>query len=418
MSHIHLRAFLGLLFTAALTAQPQTGSLSGRVVGGDGFGLPGAVVTVSGPSLPATRNTMTNGNGDYAVSGLPAGDFTVTVRLEGFATAQRREVEVSLTRANRADFVLLLAEIVEEVIITATTNAATNLPPTLTDSEVPRGGIVNVWGFNVGPDQLVTNPDLPFAKTVGGYSMFVEAGGQRFDAFPLFVSKNQSAAILSSQTPTGEGHLFVEGNGRMSNPYRVNVVDHQPGIFTRRHDGHGAGIFTQLDYSLITPQNPATPGDTIIGWGTGWAPGQFDDRPGVFDKRDALDDFSYRLGGVEIPQDGVLYIGSGGSPGVDQWIGAIPAGSPLGCGVPFSAFHESADGKRILSNTVTLPITADGSPCGDPHGLPSEFLDSLREGPLTLASAVVTEFGIFDGNRSPICCRSRCRDTQRRPAPT
>lgn len=389
-----LYALLILSLPVILYAQPTTGTLDGRVVGGDGFGLPGATVTISGPDF--SHVTSTDGNGDYSFTELPPGNYTVTVQLEGFASSQRRGVTVG-ARPARADFVLQLAEIAEEILITSSSNAAINLPATLTSSQSPRGGIINVWGFNVGPEQLTSNPTVPFDKTVAGYSIYIETGGERHDAFPLFVSRNQSAAILSSKTPLGEGNLFVEGNGKTSNPFRVNIVDHQPGIFTIRQDGQGAGIFTQPDFSLITPQNPAKPGDTIIGWGTGFAPGEFDDRPGVFDKRSSLGDFNYQLGGVPIPDDSILYIGSGGAVGVDQWIGTIGEDVPFGCAVPFSIFATLPGGERLLSNTVTLPISQDGSTCGDPHGFSSDLVDRIHEGSLNLATTFVTELGLFDG---------------------
>jgi len=64
-----------------------TGQLSGRLVGADGAGIGGAVVTVGGTPNPPTTNTLTAGDvGGFSLAGLPAGaSLTLTFTKPGFA---------------------------------------------------------------------------------------------------------------------------------------------------------------------------------------------------------------------------------------------------------------------------------------------------------------------------------------------
>jgi hypothetical protein len=73
----------------ALPAYPQgvpTGSISGEVEDPQGAPLPGVSVTVSSPALQGTRTATTSTNGDYIIPFLPAGEYTVSFDLTGFAS--------------------------------------------------------------------------------------------------------------------------------------------------------------------------------------------------------------------------------------------------------------------------------------------------------------------------------------------
>ncbi|HYD08824.1 MAG TPA: carboxypeptidase-like regulatory domain-containing protein, partial [Acidimicrobiales bacterium] len=64
-----------------------TGTVAGRVVDGDGNGIGGVVVTVTGAAEPLSTTTLTTGDvGAYVLTGLATpGRYTLTFTLEGFA---------------------------------------------------------------------------------------------------------------------------------------------------------------------------------------------------------------------------------------------------------------------------------------------------------------------------------------------
>ncbi len=66
------------------TAQTTNGTLSGHVADQQGLALPGVTVNATSPSLQGVRSVVTSDNGDYAMVGLPAGEYTLSFDLSGF----------------------------------------------------------------------------------------------------------------------------------------------------------------------------------------------------------------------------------------------------------------------------------------------------------------------------------------------
>ena len=95
------RVWLTLVMLAAAAtvgaAQSTTGTISGRVVDTQGLGVPGVTVTASSPNLQGIRETVTTENGDYILTLLPSGTYTIAFELAGFGT-QRRTVTLAPTQ--------------------------------------------------------------------------------------------------------------------------------------------------------------------------------------------------------------------------------------------------------------------------------------------------------------------------------
>jgi hypothetical protein len=70
--------------------QQLPGSVSGFVTDGDGDSVPGAKVTLSLPSKPASddRQVIAGGDGRFSFMNVPAGSYWLTVSAPGFATQQ------------------------------------------------------------------------------------------------------------------------------------------------------------------------------------------------------------------------------------------------------------------------------------------------------------------------------------------
>lgn len=133
-----LKALLGvvtvvLLATGSVSAQTTTGTITGRVVDGQGLSVPGVTVNVEGPALQGIQTSVSLGNGDYIVPLLPPGTYTVTFELSGFER-QQRTVNLAATQTLPINVTLgpaALAETVNVVgraadILTQTAQVATN----------------------------------------------------------------------------------------------------------------------------------------------------------------------------------------------------------------------------------------------------------------------------------------------------
>ena len=89
---------------AVATAQTTNGTISGHVADAQGLALPGVTVNATSPNLQGVRTVVTSENGDYILSLLPSGTYTITFELSGFQTVNedgraRADPDASARRA-------------------------------------------------------------------------------------------------------------------------------------------------------------------------------------------------------------------------------------------------------------------------------------------------------------------------------
>ncbi len=68
--------------TAALAQQTES-RIAGRVLDDSKAAMPGVTVTITSKTTGAVRTTVTGGEGDYAVTNLGPGSYTVAFELSG-----------------------------------------------------------------------------------------------------------------------------------------------------------------------------------------------------------------------------------------------------------------------------------------------------------------------------------------------
>jgi hypothetical protein len=91
--------------TSWLGAQTVTSSMGGRVLDTTGAGIPEASVTVVNTATGLTRSATANGVGDYQITGLPAGDYTVDASKQGFQKSAKK-IHLDIGGAATLDFSL------------------------------------------------------------------------------------------------------------------------------------------------------------------------------------------------------------------------------------------------------------------------------------------------------------------------
>jgi TonB-dependent starch-binding outer membrane protein SusC len=121
----------GLPITARVEKLQETGVITGRVTGaGTGQPLSGVQIAVAGTLL----GTLTNEQGRYVISGVPAGSHTVSALLLGFRD-QTGSVTIQAGSTVVMDFALQQAAIVLDALVVTGTPGATRrraLPNTVT----------------------------------------------------------------------------------------------------------------------------------------------------------------------------------------------------------------------------------------------------------------------------------------------
>jgi hypothetical protein len=130
-----LLAAVALIACTALPvgAQSTTGTISGRIVDPQGLPVPGVTIVATSPNLQGTRETVSSENGDYILSLLPSGVYTLAFELSGFAT-QTRTVAVAPTQVVPLQVEMGPAAVSETVqvtgkaadVLTRTAQVATN----------------------------------------------------------------------------------------------------------------------------------------------------------------------------------------------------------------------------------------------------------------------------------------------------
>jgi hypothetical protein len=108
-------AVLGLL-AVSVQAQVVTVTIQGKVYDSTGAVIPGATVTAVNAETQLSRATTSTGTGDYQISLLPVGDYTVTTEKTGFQK-QAKRIHTSVGAAAALDFNLPVGEIKQEVSV-------------------------------------------------------------------------------------------------------------------------------------------------------------------------------------------------------------------------------------------------------------------------------------------------------------
>lgn len=135
------------------------------------------------------------------------------------------------------------------------------------DAGVAPGSIISIYGASLGPS-YEPGPANPLAQTLSGVTVRVNDR-----LLPLlFVSPEQINALLPSDLAEGLYYATVrwDGNPEVTAPFEA--VRNAPGVFSRIIDEKAFVLALHADGSVVGPDSPARPGETISILGTGFGP--------------------------------------------------------------------------------------------------------------------------------------------------
>lgn len=129
--------FFPLILSTVLFIVPATllaqiggqGALQGRVTDPSGAVVPNATVSATNDATGIVETRRATGTGDYVISPLPPGRYTVEATAQGFATLEQKNIVVNATRATGLDLHLKIGSMTQRVTVTSappaldTTNA-------------------------------------------------------------------------------------------------------------------------------------------------------------------------------------------------------------------------------------------------------------------------------------------------------
>ena len=109
-------ASLLLLLAAPAAAQTTTSTIAGTVTDTSGAVIRGAEVTVRGETVAAERRATTDERGEYRLTALPAGTYTITVTAQGLAPSASL-LEVPLNRVVTFDVSMQVGGVQETIAV-------------------------------------------------------------------------------------------------------------------------------------------------------------------------------------------------------------------------------------------------------------------------------------------------------------
>ena len=254
-----LRAVIIISFLAtasAASAQPQitTGVIDGTVVDSSGGVLPGVDVEVRNVDTNLVRTVTTDGTGRFVVLQLPAGRYTVTLRLSGFATIVQEDVVVSIGQTIRLTPTMRVSSLAETVTVstalptvdTTLTTAVSTLDET-TISQTPILGrkfedlLTLTPGVSVvqGPD----GDEITFAGQRGVFNNISLDGGDYTNGFFGEQVGGQRAAIDITLEAVKEFQVIASGASAEFGHTAGGVVN----VITKSgtNDHHGSLFYYQ-----------------------------------------------------------------------------------------------------------------------------------------------------------------------------
>ncbi len=147
-------------------------------------------------------------------------------------------------------------------------NGANFRAPGTPGGAVAPGTIVSIFGSNLALNTALA-PFVPLPTTL--LNTKVTFNGI---AAPLFfVSKGQINAQVPFEVAPGAVNVQVTSAGQTSATQQIPVASVSPGVFTTNQAGSGDGDALHAQtFQLVTPANPAVPGEFVLVFGTGFGP--------------------------------------------------------------------------------------------------------------------------------------------------
>src|SRR6188508_2508103 len=104
---VRIVAFVALICLFPFSGWAQEASIIGQVTDATGAVLPGVTVTATSPALQVKQVVdVTNENGEYRLTPLPLGTYSVEYTLQGFQTLRRTDLRLTAGFTAKLDVVM------------------------------------------------------------------------------------------------------------------------------------------------------------------------------------------------------------------------------------------------------------------------------------------------------------------------
>ncbi len=194
-----------LAFCTTLSAQTNTGTITGQVIDANSAVVPGAIVSITNLETNATVTATTTDTGAYNVASLRPGQYKLTVEKEGFRSASIANLDVFTAQVTTANIRLDVGNASETVQVTAETPLVTPDSATLS---------------NTVESKLLS--DIPYPERSALGAIMLSAGVQGDPQYPGGIQSENPGIFTQANTPggslsisggrPGSGSILVDGS--------------------------------------------------------------------------------------------------------------------------------------------------------------------------------------------------------------
>ncbi|MEX2302154.1 MAG: M36 family metallopeptidase [Bryobacterales bacterium] len=227
------------------------------------------------------NNFLVSGECDYDEASELEGNFeTITVKDASLVALEMKSNgggPITVAVVEPGDWFINLSayEAYQGVTLTVTINMEGSVAPTISNggvvhaaSYLPKlapGGIATLFGANLALETAQAS-SVPLPRELGGVRVLVNGV-----AAPLFyVSPGQINFQTPFETAPGVAGVTVERDGVPSALVGTAVQADSPGIFTYQRTPEIADpVVVHADGAVVSPQNPARPGEVVVIYATG-----------------------------------------------------------------------------------------------------------------------------------------------------
>ncbi|HEV2272641.1 MAG TPA: TonB-dependent receptor [Acidobacteriaceae bacterium] len=193
-----------LLICSSCFGQVVSAGLSGSVLDASGAVVPNAKVTANNTATNVAHSTVSGKNGEYVLTELPPGDYTITVEAPGFRTLVQTGVSLQINQQARVDLALQVGQRAETVEVTGH-------PPLLEAESSSLGTVVG--------QQMVNQLPLNGRNFVQLATLSPGVNG---------VGESASGTIMSGARPDDRrpgSEIFSNGNREGDNNFLYDGID-------------------------------------------------------------------------------------------------------------------------------------------------------------------------------------------------
>ena len=226
-----------------------------------------AALNITSITPPAAPFTLTAPATPFSIAA--GASQTITVRFAPTAAgSQSGSVKISTNDSSASLFTLALtgqgAAAGTGVKPAFPANGVVNAASFTTT--LARCSLASIFGTNLAAATFSAGP-LPWPTILGGVQVMV--GGVPAPVF--VVSPLQINFQVPCEMPlTGSVTMTVNNSGAISAGQSVTLAPYAPGVFTyTRVAGSVDPVIVHVDNSLVTPSQPAKPGEVLVVWATG-----------------------------------------------------------------------------------------------------------------------------------------------------